>query len=308
MRKGFRGTIVLPVAFVSMGVLALLAPLPRGGREFGALGDLAHVPLFVVFAVAVHTLLERIERLRPPHRAMLTVGLVIALGCATEIGQYFVGRNPSLGDVARDALGAIAGTVWVMRRPVGSRVGRVGLATLVGVPLLTAAAMPALELIDAVFQWVDMPRIASFEQPLEVSRWWTWDSRIQRTRGHATDGSWSLRVDLLPGVYPGIGTPWPPRDWSGHDVLEFDVELDDGPPLNMVVKVEEADREELSEERFEQVFRLLPGRRHIEIPLSAVATAPRGRELDLRQIGFVQLFTVDLDRPRTLFLDNVRLR
>jgi hypothetical protein len=308
MRKGFRNTLVLPLAFVAMGVLALLVPLPHGGRECCALGDLMHVPLFALFAVAIHAALERIEKLAWSHRAMLTVGLLIGLGCATEIAQYFVGRSPSLGDVARDALGAVAGTAWAMRRPVGSRRGRTGLATLAVITLLIATAVPALELTDTALQWVEKPRIGSFEQPLEISRWQTWDCRIRRTRGHATDGSWSLRVDLLPGAYPGIGTPWPPRDWSGHEQFEFDVALDAGPPLDLVVKVEEADREVLSEERYEQVFHLLPGRRHIEISLAAIAAAPRGRELDLRQIGFLQLFTVDLDRPRTLFLDNVRLR
>ena len=308
MRKGFRNSLVLPAAVVAMGVLALLAPLPRGGRECGALGDLLHAPLFAVLAFVTHAALERIERLTRSHRALLTVGLLIGLGCATEIGQYFVGRTPSLGDVTRDTLGAIAGTAWAMRRFVGSRIGRAGLATLASVLLLMAAVVPALELTDTVFQWDEMPRIASFEQPLEMSRWRTWDCQIRRTRGHATDGSWSLRVDLSPGVFPGIGTFWPPRDWSDYEVFEFDVELGDGPPLDMVVKVEEADREPASAERFEQTFRFLPGRRHIEIPVSAIAAGPRGCALDLRRIGFVQLFTVDLDRPRTLFLDNVRLR
>ena len=52
----------------------------------------------------------------------------------------------------------------------------------------------------------------------------------------------------------------------------------------------------------------MPGRRRVRIALSDVVAAPRGRKMDLRGISFLQLFTVHLDSPRTLYLDNIRLR
>jgi hypothetical protein len=294
------------LASAALLLLLLLMPLPQAGRWAAALGDLAHAPTFALVAALVHRALERRcgGRLAA---ALLSVVLLVGFGCATEIAQYFVGRYPSLRDLAADAAGAVAGTAWAASRTVASRPARVALPMLGGFLLLLVEIPPALILTDAVIQRVQMPQIASFEQPLELTRWHTWDCRIGRVPNHATDGDWSLEIDFQPARSPGIATPWMP-DWSGYEELVFDVELDEGPPLDLVLKVLDQDDCTSPDDRFEELFHLVPGPRRICIPLSAVAAGPKHRRLDLGQIHSVQLTAVSPDAARTLFLDNIHLR
>jgi VanZ family protein len=306
MRSGIRNPVTAALAFAALLLLALLIPLPHWGRESAALGDLAHAPVFAVFAAMVH----RALRQRGGGRvvaALVSVALLVGFGCATEIGQYFVGRYPSLRDLAADTVGAIAGTAWAAGRTVATRSARVGLPMLGGFLLLIVEIPPTLILIDAVVQRAQMPQVASFEQPLEITRWYMWDCRVKRVKSHATEGDWSLEIDFQPARSPGIATAWTPPDWSEYEELVFDVELDEGGPLDLFVVVQDQD-DCASEEGFEQVFHLVPGPRQIRIPLSAIAAGPRRRRLDLRQVRSFQLIAVNPDRARTLFLDNVHLR
>jgi hypothetical protein len=127
-------------------------------------------------------------------------------------------------------------------------------------------------------------------------------------RAHASDGGWALRIDLQPGEYPGVSLEHPLPDWSRYDVLRLDLVLDDGPPLVVVVKIEDRHHTGDYHDRFHQSTRLMPGENDVRVLLSEVARAPRDRPMDLTRIARVQLFTGRLDARRTLYLDNVRLQ
>jgi hypothetical protein len=70
-------------------------------------------------------------------------------------------------------------------------------------------------------------------------------------------------------------------------------------------------RHEKGEQRFQDryngFFRLPSGWNEIRIDLSDVARAPAGRTMDLGEIRAVSLFAMKLPRPRTMYLDFVRL-
>jgi len=150
--------------------------------------------------------------------------------------------------------------------------------------------------------------LGAFEHGMEMSRWSATDSRIQRTRAHASEGLWSLRVDLQPARYPGCSMEYPYEDWSGYEAIALDAFLDGPAPLDLIVKIEDAQHNDESYDRFERRVRLLPGMQRVRIALSDVAAAPRDRTMDLSRIARVQFFAVRLASPRTIFLDNIHLR
>ena len=303
-----RKKLAVAVAFGTLLTLLLLIPMPRGSRELGAVGDFLHAPTFAIFAALVFRVIHGRRGLGRLSTGALAWGLLAAFGLATEIIQSFVGRNPSWADVGTNMLGAAAGTLWAMSRTGVSRRAHAGLLAMAGLALLMAATRPALTLLDCQLQRLQMPQIASFEQPLEVDRWRTWRCHVRRTRDHATDGFWSLRANFRPGEFQGIGLPGLPPDWSPYEELVFDVTLGKGPPLDLVVKVTDKGNKGTIEDRFERAFPLTPGEHRIRIPLSAIAAGPETREIDLRRILFLQLFTCHLESPRMLFVDNVHLR
>lgn len=290
-------------------VLALVVPLPRSGYRFGAyVGDLFHGPVFAVLTVLLcrALLMWRVEN-RWIAAAAAWVALV-AFGVATEVVQYFVGRNMSGHDLLADAAGATAGVLWELGRGQHWPAARRGLALAAALVLVLTAARPVLLLADCYWQHAEMPMLASFEHPLELSRWAPAESRLDRVQQHATDGQWSLRVDLAAGTYPGVSMMWTPRDWTGYSELAFDVHLDDGPPLAVVVKIVDEQTSWDASDRFERTVRLVPGENGVRIALAEVAAAPADRALDLTRVFLFQIFTVHPDRPRTLHLDHVHLR
>lgn len=294
-------------ALAAAGVL-LAVPVPAGGREVRAVLDLAHAPAFGLLALAVLSGGRAWLPRSPTGAAVAAWGSVVVFGGVMEGVQALSGRHPSWPDAGANASGAAASLAWFASRGLRRGPRRAALAAA-GVALLAVPSVaPLLTLADAGWQAWDGPRLASFERPTELSRWDFQDCRAAPSRRHATDGGRSLRLEIGPGPYPAATLTWPSRDWSGHAALTFDAYLDPGPPMDLVVKVEGRGMAPRYEDRFHRVVRLNPGPQRVRIALADVERVPSGRRLDLRQVGRLEFFAVDLRSPRVVYLDDLRLR
>lgn len=323
------------VAVIGLLLVGLLAPVPQGGREVQALFDLLHAPIFAVVAVLVWPIRYNwLPRQRMSRAVVLWLGVSL-LGVAIEYAQGLTGRHPSWDDALANACGAAAGLLWAGWRQPGMDLSRTtphltnhhdtddsihcerprravtirSLAVWTGVILLLSVAgwQPIVELNDAVRQRGEFPRLASFESRGELTRWTANDCRLTRREEHATHGSWSLRLDLQMGVYPGAALRWPLADWSGFEELVFDAYVADDQILDLVVKIHDRQHNYELSDRFQRPVRLAPGANRVSIPLAEVAAAPADRVLDLRQIHMLQFYTVRPSGPRVLYLDHIRL-
>lgn len=291
----------------------LLTPLPAWGRAAQAAGDALHAPLFAVLAVIVWRFAA--GRLR---RSTLTAGLLVwsgvsAFGLLTETLQMWVGRHPSWSDVFANLLGAAAGTLWSSRHGFSRRPLRIAVCTTAAALIVLASWRPVAILGDVYRQHSEMPLLASFESPMELSRWTATECRISRTRSRSTDGDWSLRLDLTTGTYPGAGLRWPLPDWTAYRSLHFDLYLDetgtaDELPLVLIVKLEDAHHNQEHEDRFHRTVRLKSGWNRVRIRLSDVVSLPNGRTFDFSRVAFLQFFTVHPSHPQTIYIDNIHLR
>lgn len=299
----------LPAVAAALVLLVLLIlPLPDTGRIGEALLDLLHGPAFALLGF-LGCEAVRSRRHGSTVLAVVTVSLLVsAFGIGAEYAQTLVDRHASWHDAAANGLGAAAGALWSLGRSSPDRPARFGLI-LASLLLLTVAAWgPVGILIDSYRQSREMPMLASFEHELELSRWSVREGRMHRVQEHATAGAWSLRLELDRGRYPGAALRCPPTDWSLYSELVFDLRVDEGAELDLIVKVEDVEHSGERDDRFEQRIRLGPGRRRVVIPLAEIEAGPRSRRLDLRHVAFVQLFTVRPRQRRTLYLDNVHLR
>ncbi len=288
-------------------LVLLLIPLPAGGRQTMASLDLLHSPALFAWAMVFLDLLRtRFGTLTRRLWLLSWVGL-ISLGFLLEAIQATVGRSPSLHDAVANGCGATAACLlfWPSRG-AQRQLGR--LRYLLAVTLLVGGmTRPLLILLDVGLQRMETPMLASFEHPLEMVRWTTTHARMRRVRQRATDGSWSMRVDLGQGQYPGVAQQWPLADWSQFDQLELDVWTDAGPPLTLVIKIQDRRHNQEHDDRYHHVFRVAEGRQRILLPLADVAAAPSTRRLDLRQITFVQIFSPGPAAGRSFYVDNLRL-
>ncbi len=314
-RPSYRLSALLALAALALTAVLLLIPVPVLGRAGNALLDMIHAPLFAVLGAFAYALFVR-EPSRHRWLAVLAIGLVLAtLGVAAELLQARVGRNASLQDAFSNVVGTVAGLLWISGRhnPHAGRRGatRIAVAGLI----LAAYTHPLLTLMDVSLAHRNFPQLSSFEQPLELSRWKPWHARLSRSRQHATDGEWSLRIDGDVTKYSAATLFVPPRDWSPYTQLVLDIARA-GPPtaasagdvLRVFVKVQDQQHNDRSEDRFQQLVELRPGQAgEIRIPLLAIASAPRDRVMDLSRIDKLEIFTVRAPHRWTLYLDNLRL-
>lgn len=309
------GWLLLAAALL---LFLFLGDAPERTILWDALFDMGHVPLFGLLAVAA----LRVLRVRRPLTAPRTVWrhaffLTVAIGAATELIQFFqANREPSLDDLARDAAGAasflLAAAVWPWvgggATPISTHRGRVragllagGLVAIAAVPLITAVAVVAARAHA-------MPTLASFD-----GSWWerrlikptntllTPGSRADRYEGRFT------RVDLQPGMYPGITIEEPYPDWRGYRRLAFTVVSDLDAPVRLAIRVHDAGHDNRTQDRFNRALPISPGENHFAIPLDDIRTAPDRREMDLSRVRGIIIFGYRLASPVHLFISPLRL-
>ena len=133
-----RGVLLIPALAL---IVALVFPFPVHGRPWGPLFDLAHAPSFFLVFVCIAAVLDRRsggEKAVSPlpwqfklQRLILLAAVLCGIGIVCELAQQLVARQPSLGDVAANCTGLLAGIFWCARRcvtrpewPLGNRLLR----------------------------------------------------------------------------------------------------------------------------------------------------------------------------------------
>ena len=301
-------------------LLGLVCPFPLAGRLWSQIFDLAHAPVFCLLLTACAGLVDplsiglssRFVQLRKldEREIMLLAAGCLLLGCAGEFLQTFAGRNPSGLDLMADGAGILSGILWIRsRRIIGH--GRLLLTLAASMVLASAMAWPAMGVWEAIRQRSDFPILASFERRNELGVWMENRSTIQRTTQWASDGVYSLRMDLSPGGFSGISMIWPVHDWRCYDNLKWDIHNTKATPLKLTVKIYDLRHTHGGldpADRFELGFVVPPTTVHtLSLDLSAVSLAPKTRPMNMDQIARVELFTAELKKSHSVMLDNMRL-
>ena len=312
---------MLTVTLVGVGMLiALVFPFPVGGRLWSALFDLAHAPAFCLLLLAVVGFIDppaiglpqRLVTLRSVRSGeiMVLAGGCLFLGCVGEFLQAFAGRSPGVGDLLANAAGVVTAVLWIRSHHTsGSR--RTLMIAAAALVLLSATYRPMQEIWGALQQRSDFPLLASFERSSDLQAWVEADSVMERTSEWASEGEYSLRVDLFPGQFSGVNMIWPVQDWRGYDQLHVDFRNLGQSPMPLVLKIH--DRQHVHggfvpADRFESEIVIPPDGVHVlSVDLSDVAIAPETRAMNMSQISGVEFFAADLRKSATVFLDNMRL-
>ena len=123
---------------------------------------------------------------------------------------------------------------------------------------------------------------------------------------HVTSGQRCLKLELYPSPYPGIGLSNFHPDWSGYNILKFDVYNNEKCPLRLTIHIDDT-KDSSYYNRDNKIATLNPGSNHITIPLNSLVTPGANSNLNLSKIVKVALFLVQPEEKRTLYLDNLRL-
>ena len=153
----------------------------------------------------------------------------------------------------------------------------------------------------------DFPLINSFERHFETARWEDLGSKITRTSVYATHGMFSLEINLGSGKYPGISTQYFFRNWQDYETLAFDIFLAENGPLEIVVRINDKEHNNDYYDRYNKTIELKPELNEVAIPLKDVMNSPKKRTMNMNNIARILIFSRDLKRKRTFFIDNIRL-
>jgi len=287
------------LCMLALALLVVYAAVPRGPRYLYVIHKTGH-PL--VFGVIAWLLARELSRAPRPSSRALAAGVwalagAVLIGGATELAQLPLQRGASWLDVGRDALGAA--TALALRAALLHRTGpRVAAAAL----LLTCTLAPLFWCVAAyAHRAAQFPVIAQFRSPLD--------------RYFIAPGTSLLALDVAQSalhVAPGargsvMYLDEPAADWRGYGALEVQVENPNDVTLRLMVRVHDERHTWQSADRYNGEFDLAPhARQAVRIPLAVIATAPRGRRMDLARIAGVAVF-VPAGPPLPFLLHALRL-
>ena len=261
--------LLLAVAFVTV---LLLMPLPFDAaiRRWPKLAyDVENFAHPIVFAILASLLFHRLRMQwpLPSHKPWLvTLSSATLFGAATEVTQWFVGRDASLIDLVNDVLGAsFALLCWAwLELPVKRQrqLPGYGLAASALALLAFITAPLALTVAGYAYRATGTPVLFESRSLLYLPFY----RRIE-------------------GAYPGISLWDFRRDWReyGELVLRIRNLLDEQSAV--IVSVQDWRGSFLRQARFETTYSLGPlADEEIRIPMKQIQNLPSGYQVDLSAI------------------------
>lgn len=284
---------------IGLPFLFMEGPLSRDAALDRALWDLGHI---LYFALAITALRSRLDMRTWPHWLAISLAVFI-ISIMLEYLRYDVGHQQDWSDIERNLVGAWLGIFWLNKGTPQVWTGRV-IATGLFAHQLSLVLLAALTIyrLDA-----QLPRLGSFETDYELN-WWQGSVSLSEER--AWQGRRSLAVELEPDEYQGARMITPPRDWSAYDRLSMAVYNPKLTPLTLTVRIDDhnsLDSNVAFGQRFNESFIVEFGWNLVQIPLHPPQDSSAEQLLNLSDIARVEIFAVDLEQPRRIHLDQLRL-
>jgi hypothetical protein len=274
--------------------------------------NLGHVLFFALFSYLVHLAGSPLFKDSFLVQCLLVLMAALLLGALIEVAQHISNGRRALDveDMQRNLIGAALFLFYLSpeRKSIAPAIRHLLQVLTMGLILVQLYPVAAAGIDD----WMarkQFPVLSDFERSVELGRWVT-RSQVKIHTGHAIHGNASLRLKVRHPVYETIQLKHFPQNWQGYRKLQFSVFNPSPQNIKLTCKVYDQPYDEARSRRFDsfvQTFEVGQGWRTIDIDLMKVATAPRGRLMDLSQIDHVRFVFRKINKVPFLGLDHVRL-
>ncbi len=304
------------LAIVALLALVVFAQFTEPTRFMHVLQKLAHPVTFGAIALLILTLPRR-STPAAAREYVVAFALAVLGGAATEFAQGFVGRDPSLLDVLRDAGGAATALVafallapgGVLRqrgpcRAVGATAALGALALMLAPLAFSVLAYARRDLAyPTLAQWCS-PFDRYFLRPVGAQL-----SGVSAPRPLAAPCGTALRVALRPEIYPGLHLIEPYPDWRRARALVVDLHNPGELDLPLALRVHDRAHNQQYRDRFNREFTLHAGEwLELAIPVREIEAAPAGRSMDLSKVAGVMIFRVRGTDAASFEIEKIALR
>jgi VanZ family protein len=280
---------------------------PRSYKHFWNLG---HILYFSFFPFLI-LMFERSRKQKPITQVSIIIIATLLLGILVELGQSAFSRTPDMGDLFRNLIGAGVAICFLLPVRKGFPSKSLQLFKFFLVVLIGLQIYPiAVALIDEQHARSEFPVLSDFQGAMQLDRW-EGGADISIEKGIGIEGNSAMRADLDTQHYSGFTLTYFPRNWRGYQWFQFRIYNPSEEVIRITCRIHDkwhTQGPQLYADRFNRTQSIAAGWHTIAIPLDDVRMAPAGREMDLSQIYAVGFFATQLPHPRTIYIDDVRLK
>lgn len=303
-------SVLSSMAIVGSILLFTDGPHPDSPRSYKTIWDLGHVILFSIISYIVLLGWTSQKRTIGFRQIFWIILIVSVLGILIELTQSGTGRSPDVLDVMRNVIGAlVAISFWAPLSDIIKKhyIKYLRVATII--LLICALIPPVIAITDEILAFKQFPVLSDFETPFELDRW-SGGAKRAIDHNYYFHGNSSMKVVLDTSRYSGVTLKYFPKNWTNYKTLLLSIFNPDDEPITITCRIHDrrhAEGEQNYHDRFNQRYTLQKGWDLITIPLEQIKHAPNMREMDLRQIQALGIFTTGLLKPAVIYIDDVRL-
>jgi hypothetical protein len=251
----------------------LFAPVQTNNLWWREAINSGHTVLFFFLSFIIYPQVKA----RAPNSTVLIIYfyvLVIGLlfGIVIEILQTLVQREASLNDLYGNFFGLMAGICL----HAAFTVKKMHHQKMIAVLLVLASAGFLLLGITPLMQlsWHYLERANAFPEIIDF------------------DSSWSSSfMHYDEGRYPGVSIIEPEPDWSGYSKLRVSIHSVSERDINLVLRIHDKTHNQEHADRFNMKLLARPGFNEFQIPLNMIRQGPVERELDMKNIAGIIVFS-----------------
>lgn len=297
----------------AMALLTVLffvgGPTYHSTRSLKYLWDLGHILYFSLLPIPLSSL-PPLNRQSPIVHAATVIIVTLVLGVLVELGQSALSRTPDIGDLFRNTIGAGVAICFILPIRKAFSATSMRIFKIVVVVLVMLQVYPAaVALIDEHNARRQFPVLSDFQTSAQLQRWES-DAAISIANGVSRQGNSAMRADLDTTLYSGFALKYFPGDWLQYRWFQYSIHNPSEVPIRITCRIHDqlhTQGVQVYADRFNMTNEFTGGWHTITISLDDVRTAPVERKMDLGRIYGVGFFASRLPRPRTIYIDDVKL-
>ncbi len=300
MRASWRNKFIYLLLIIGTALLFFGGPDYYSSRQFRLAWELGHIGLFFLYTYALLKIWKSFARRSFQVQLIVVLLLSLVLGLLIEWSQGAFGRSFSLKDIAMNVIGGIAAVAFLSPSRITLSRNLLRLTQIIVCLLILLMTYPLVTvLVDQVIAKTQFPILSNFETPFEIDRW-EGRTKIAIDKNTVREGKASLKVQLTTDKYSGISLNHFPPSWQDHESFHMSIFNSSLEPLKVTVRINDKEHVtgvQLYSDRFNRQFVLATGWNNIDITIDDIKNAPDTREMNLRAIMNLGIFSVSLKNP-----------
>ena len=116
-----------------------------------------------------------------------------------------------------------------------------------------------------------------------------------------------MRVDLKPGIYPGVSIIEPSPDWSAYKALTILIYSKLIQPFDLVLRIHDEHHNDDYSDRYNTKLTVNKGMNYFRIPLDDIKNSSSNREMNMMQIKELILFSAKTFEVLNFYVGKMRL-